>query len=46
MYDEQVEAAIEHLRGFLLPYPHSFLSEEDLRPNLALRGIIPERLWV
>lgn len=46
VYDDEVETAIESLKGFLIPYPHSFLSEEDLRPNLALRGIIPERLWV
>ena len=43
--DRNVVAAIGNLQGFLIPYPHSFLSEEDLKPGLV-SAIVPEILWV
>ena len=43
--DKNVVNAIENLKGFLIPYPHSFLSGEDLKPGLVT-AIVPEILWV
>jgi len=45
VFDDNVVEAMENLQGFLIPYPHSFLSGEDLKPGLV-SAIIPEILWV
>jgi hypothetical protein len=44
--DPQVQHTMAEVKGFLVDWPHTLFEREDLSPNLALRTLIPNALWV
>jgi phosphatidylserine/phosphatidylglycerophosphate/cardiolipin synthase-like enzyme len=44
--DPQIKHTMAEVKGFLVDWPHTLFEREDLSPNLALRTLIPNALWV
>tara|TARA_B110000090_G_scaffold196650_1_gene233821 strand:- start:333 stop:668 length:336 start_codon:yes stop_codon:yes gene_type:complete len=44
--EPHVQKAMKEISGNLVPWPLTFLKNEDLSPSLATRAIVPTNLWV
>lgn len=44
--DPQVRNSLAEIKGFLVNWPYDLFKDEDLKPTLATRAIVPNDLWV
>ena len=44
--EPHVQKAMKEISGNVVPWPLTFLKNEDLSPSIATRAIIPTNLWV
>ena len=44
--DPEIRQTMSEVKGFLVDWPKRLLEKEDLAPNMALRTLIPNALWV
>lgn len=44
--DPDTQLSLSEISGFLVDWPQSLFTREDLSPSLATRAMIPNELWV
>lgn len=44
--DPDTQFSLSEISGFLVDWPQSLFTREDLSPSLATRAMIPNELWV
>jgi hypothetical protein len=44
--DPTIRHTMSEIKGFLVDWPQTLFEKDDLSPNLTLRTIVPNSLWV